>query len=184
MLSLIERRYGEHLSVAADRYRALLWRLRGAELGDRTRVGRGCAIQRPWRLLTGECAQFEHSVRVKITNELATVSIGANVFLGYGAELDVSEKLYIGDHVLIAPGCFITDHDHRHSATATIASQGCDSAPVHIGDDVWLGAHAVVLSGVTIGSGAIVGANAVVRNDVEPMSIVAGIPARIIGKRK
>jgi galactoside O-acetyltransferase len=64
-----------------------------------------------------------------------------------------------------------------------MAAQGCESAPVVIEDDVWLGANAVVLPGIRIGKGAIVGAGAVVTHDVEAMSIVAGVPARPIGKR-
>jgi acetyltransferase-like isoleucine patch superfamily enzyme len=53
-------------------------------------------------------------------------------------------------------------------------------APIIIGDDAWLGAGAVILPGVTIGNGAIVGAGAVVRDDVPPMTVVAGVPARPI----
>lgn len=55
--------------------------------------------------------------------------------------------------------------------------------PVVIGNDVWIGHHAVILSGVTIGDGAVIGACAVVASDVPPYSIVAGNPARVIRKR-
>ena len=183
MLSKIEREIGDQWSVLMDRVRAALWRLRGAKLGAKTRVGSGCKVRRPWRLTTGSRVQFEHAVFVKIADEGAEVRFGSEVFLGFGAELDISHRLWIGNHVLIAPGCFITDHSHRHAVDGTIADQGCEMSSVHIGNDVWLGAHAVILAGVTIGDGAIVGANAVVTTDVEPMAIVAGVPARAIGRR-
>lgn len=184
MLSPIERRYGSAFEVIADRLRAQYLRLRGARLGDRTRLGKHCVIRRPWCLVAGDRTQFEHQVHVKATHDGAEIRLGREVFVGFNSEFDVSEKLWIGDHVLIAPGCFITDHSHLHAADRTIAAQGCESAPVRLEDDVWLGAHAVVLPGVTIGRGAIVAAGAVVNTDVEPMAIVAGVPARHIGARR
>jgi acetyltransferase-like isoleucine patch superfamily enzyme len=120
---------------------------------------------------------------VKITSDSATVFLGREAFVGFNTEFDVSQSVRIGDKVLIAPGCFITDHSHRRQAGQYIADQGCDVAPVVLGDDVWLGAGVVVLPGVTIGTGAIVAAGAVVNRSVEPMAIVAGVPARAIGTR-
>lgn len=105
------------------------------------------------------------------------------MFVGCNSEFDISESLSIGDGVLIAPGCFITDHEHRHLAGRPIAEQGCDALAVRIEEDVWLGANVVILAGVTIGRGAIVGAGAVVTRDVAAMSIVAGVPARVIATR-
>lgn len=183
MLSWFERRYGSQLEVIADRLRALWLRLRGSQLGKRARVGRYCVIRRPWCLSTGERTQFEHQVHVKATDDRAEIRLGREVFVGFNCEFDISTRLWIGDHVLIAPGCFITDHSHRHAAGEIIAAQGCESAPVRLEDDVWLGAHAVILAGVTVGRGAIVAAGAVVTGDVEAMTIVAGVPARRIGTR-
>lgn len=183
MLAAIEKRYGPYLALLGDRMRAAWWRMRGARLGGKSRIGRNCAIMRPWCLVTGERVQLERQVYIKITSDAARVELGDEVFIGYGAELDISDSLSLGNHVLIAPGCFITDHHHKRGAHDRIAAQGCESAPVVIEDDVWLGANAIVLPGIRIGAGAIVGAGAVVTHDVEAMSIVAGVPARVIGKR-
>lgn len=68
---------------------------------------------------------------------------------------------------------------HRHLADATSVSKG----GVTIGNDVWLGHQTLVLSGVTIGDGAIIGAGSVVRHDIPPYAIVAGNPARVAGFR-
>ncbi len=183
MLVALEKRFGDHLSLLGDRLRAAWWRLRGAGLGRKSRIGRDSRIVRPWRLFTGERLQLEHAAYIKITSEEASIKLGDQVFIGFGAELDISDSLTLGNQVLVAPGCFITDHHHKRGAHARIAAQGCESAPVVIEDDVWLGANAVVLPGIRIGRGAIVGAGAVVTHDVEAMAIVAGVPARVIGKR-
>lgn len=184
MLSLFEKLVGATNQVGCDRARAAGLRLRGAQVGSKVRLAARCVIRRPWCLEIGDRSQIEHQVHIKATADIATIRIGASVFLGFNSEFDVSHSLWIGDGVLIAPGCFITDHGHRHAATETIASQGCDSWPVRIEDDAWLGAHAIVLPGVTIGCGAVVGAGALVNCDVAPFSIVAGVPARVIGTRR
>jgi len=64
-----------------------------------------------------------------------------------------------------------------------IDAQGCSSAPVCIGDDVWIGARAVILPGVNIGRGAVIGAGAVVTRNVAANSVVAGVPARLLRDR-
>jgi maltose O-acetyltransferase len=133
--------------------------------------------------MIGEQWQVEHQVFFKAVTESARIELGRKVFVGFNIEFDVSESLGIGDGVLIAPGCFVPDHNHRRSASQTIASQGCESKGVQIEDDVWLGAHVVVLPGVAIGRGSIVAAGAVVARDVMPMSVVAGVPARSISVR-
>ncbi len=72
---------------------------------------------------------------------------------------------------------------YRHEFHRFIADQGCSSAPVRLEDDVWLGARVVVLPGVVMGAGSIAAAGAVVTRSVEPMTIMAGAPARKVGKR-
>ncbi|MGD9583403.1 MAG: acyltransferase [Lysobacterales bacterium] len=174
---------GERLAAWRDRLIAVRLRLRGARLEARVRVGPRCVVKRPWCLSVGTRSQIEHQVHIKATADRAKIDIGSDVFVGCNSEFDISDSLRIGNGVLIAPGCFITDHEHRHAAERTIAEQGCEVRPVVIDADAWLGANAVVLAGVTIGRGAVVGAGAVVNRDVAAMSIVAGVPARVIGIR-
>jgi acetyltransferase-like isoleucine patch superfamily enzyme len=109
----------------------------------------------------------------------ARLDIGEFSFIGRGVEIDVSESVSIGSHVLIAPGVFITDHSHNIREGILMDSQGCSSRAVLIGDDVWLGAHSIILPGVQIGTGAVVGAGSVVTKDIPANAIVTGSPATI-----
>ena len=120
-----------------------------------------------------------------MTDDSASVRIGAYSFIGRATELDVAREVRIGDHALLAPGCFVTDHGHEfRQASRRIDELGCAAAPVRIGDDTWLGTGTIVLMGTTIGDGAVVGAGSVVRADVPAREIHAGVPARCIGKRE
>ena len=85
---------------------------------------------------------------------------------------------------MIGPSCYVTDHDHGMSAGQNIALQPLRSAPTRIGNDVWIGAGAIVLKGVTIGDGAVIAAGAVVTKNVPAGAIVAGVPASTVGARQ
>jgi len=88
----------------------------------------------------------------------------------------------IGSHCMLANGCFVTDANHRFDDPDTpVPWQGFSSkGPTRIGDNVWLGAHVVVTSGVTIGERCVIGANSVVTQDIPPFSIAAGAPAKVL----
>lgn len=90
----------------------------------------------------------------------------------------------IGDFVRIAAHTTIVAAEHEFGRLdIPITLQGSTSHGVVIEDDVWVGANAVITDGVRIGSGSIVGAGAVVTKDVEPYTIVAGVPARLLRRR-
>lgn len=100
------------------------------------------------------------------------VSIAAFVHIwGYGG-------VKIGSRVMIASHCAISTITHDH--TKKEMHKTIVSKPVVIEDDVWIGAHAVIMPGVTIKKGAVVGAGSVVVNDVEENAIVVGVPARVV----
>jgi acetyltransferase-like isoleucine patch superfamily enzyme len=121
---------------------------------------------------------------VKLANP-RHIYVGDNCYLGDGVQLYAwNETITIGNNVLIAAGVQMITRKHGFAdIESPIAEQGYVHAPITIGDDVWIGFRAIILSGVTIGEGSIVGAGAVVTKDVAPYSIVGGVPARLIRKR-
>lgn len=108
------------------------------------------------------------------------IAIGKDTIIGDHAFLDGRDKLVIGDHVDIASFVMIYNSEHDINSEDFHAI----SAPVIIGDYVFIGPGAIVLPGVKIGYGAVVAAGAVVTEDVRDFAIVGGIPAEVIGERK
>lgn len=113
------------------------------------------------------------------------ISFGRNYHINTGCTFDGRGGLTMGDHVLIGPNVVIVSSQHRWdlSTELPMIQQGHQSAPVVIGDDVWIGANSVVTPGVTLAEGTVVGAGSVVTSSTEPYTIVAGSPARPIGTR-
>jgi acetyltransferase-like isoleucine patch superfamily enzyme len=112
------------------------------------------------------------------------ISMGSHVGIGEYTIIDGNGKVEIGDYTRIAHHVSIVSFEHNfRDRKVPIKLQGKKLKKVIIGDDVWIGAGSVVLAGVVIGKGAVVGANSVVNSDVAPYTIVAGSPAKIIGKR-
>jgi serine acetyltransferase len=173
----------EALKLLFDFGRASCWRLRGAQVAPKVRIGPACEVNFPRQLTLGCRSTFEAGVVVRLVGDSAHLVAADQVFVGCGTMFDLSCKLTIGQGTLIAPGCFIIDHNHGTRADARIWSQPCISGPVGIGSDVWLGARAIVLPGVHIGDGAVVAAGSVVTRDVAPMTVVAGVPARFMRRR-
>ena len=87
----------------------------------------------------------------------------------------------IGSHVNLAQGITITALNHNFDdSEKRIDQQGISTKEVVLEDDIWVGANAVILPGVTIGKHAVVAAGAIVTKDVPPHSLVAGVPAKVI----
>jgi maltose O-acetyltransferase len=112
--------------------------------------------------------------------EPAGVSVGEDTIIGDRIFLDGRAPLTIGSHVDIASEVMIYNSEHDINA----ADFGAVSAPVSIGDYVFIGPRAIILPGVSVGKGAIVAAGAVVTKDVPEYAMVGGVPAKVISERK
>ncbi len=111
------------------------------------------------------------------------ISLGDNVGFNNGCVVDGVGGITIGNNVLIAQYCSLITAEHCFNKDTLINAQPWTIKPIVIEDDVWLAANVIVTAGVKIGRGAVVGAGAVVTKDVEPYSIVAGVPAKLIRMR-
>ena len=128
-------------------------------------------------LTVGEGTVIYHGCEIRSPEKIA---VGAHSAIGDSCILDGRSGLTIGNSVNLSTGVWIwtLQHDHRDK------DFGCVGAPVVIEDHAWLSCRTVVLPGVTIGRGAVVAAGAVVTKDVEPFTIVGGVPAKKIGERR
>ncbi len=111
------------------------------------------------------------------------ITIGDDVVMSRGVHVVAFERVTIGAGSMIGEYSSIRDANHRLVKGQSVRNTGHDAAKITIGENVWIGRGVTVLRGVTIGDGAVVGANAVVSRDVPPGTIVAGIPAKPLGKR-
>jgi acetyltransferase-like isoleucine patch superfamily enzyme len=168
------------------RLTALYWRSRGLRFDRHKRwpnLHQRIRIKNPQRVSLGAGAAIRPYAFLSANGTQGSIRIGAHTMVGEFCILNAVESIEVGEDTLIAPGCHLTDANHRIEADALIRMQGRDVAPIRIGNDVWIGAGAKVLSGVSIGDGAVVAAGAVVREDVPPLTIVGGVPARVLRTR-
>lgn len=184
-------RADKHLLLrhAVGLVRGWLFKSAGRLLGFNLRVGAGLVCT-SWPRLFSARGRMVIGDRVCIGKAFLGVVPGARLFIGHGTSindyviLSANYGIEIGSNVMIAERVSIHDFDHQYASTEVpMNSQGVTGAPVKIGDDVWVGCGAVILKGVTIGRGAIIGANAVVIRDIEEYAVAVGVPARTIKRR-
>lgn len=114
-----------------------------------------------------------------LNNAVGDLTIGDYTRIGLGNTIIGPAR--IGNHVNLAQNVTVTGLNHNYqNIEKRIDEQGVSTLPVTIEDDVWIGANAVVLPGVTVGTHSVVAAGSIVSRNIPPYSICAGSPARII----
>jgi acetyltransferase-like isoleucine patch superfamily enzyme len=159
------------------------WRFRGRPVVNRHRTSR---IVIGKRFLAISDPRFNtlgviQPVVLSAVGRDSTLTLGDDVGLS-GCSLCAASSIRIGNRVLVGTGAIISDSDsHAVNPSKRAIPGNVARAPITIGDDVFIGARAVVLKGVTIGAGAVIGTASVVTKDVPDYAIAVGNPARIVG---
>jgi acetyltransferase-like isoleucine patch superfamily enzyme len=175
--------------------RVLLFPLTGFHNRGQLRVAPGArlAINEPWHfhraepgsiairpgakmILVSGLFSFKSGVYIDIKPGGELVMLGGESYSSRGLHIECRDKIILGKDIAIGPDVIIQDTD---SHVVTSAGHRM-TAPITIGNHVWIGARAIILKGVTIGDGAIIAAGAVVNKDVPPNSIAGGIPAKVL----
>ena len=105
------------------------------------------------------------------------IHVNEGVFINMGCKFQDQGGVYIGARTLVGHNCVIATLNHNMDPAQR---SNLLPKPVHIGEDVWIGANCTILPGVTIGNGAVIAAGAVVAKDVDANTVVGGVPAKAI----
>ena len=173
------------LMGSASRLRNLYYRTLGVKIEGYVWM-RPVEISRNWGDITlAKNCSLDREVTLLCSGPVKgdKIRIGADTYINRGTMLDAHQKIWIGERVMIGPGCYITDSDHGSDPGRCVKEQAMVLGEVVIEDEAWLGARVCVLRDVTVGRGAIVAAGAVVTKDVAPGAIVAGVPAKFLKMR-
>jgi acetyltransferase-like isoleucine patch superfamily enzyme len=167
-------RYG----LALARWFALRITVRGGpcllERGADLHIGRSASVS---------VGAYTHLMRDFTARWDGRVNIGSRVVISRGCQFQVSDSLEIGDDCLISERVSIHDTIHGYGkrlAGTRLPKRDLTTAPVRIGRDVWIGAKATILHGVTIGDDVVIGANSVVTRSIPPHCLAAGVPAVVV----
>lgn len=155
---------------------SLFWKFNLGKCGANLTVQKGVVIRYPKNISSGSNVSIGRNVNIYTEFTDSVLSIGDNCQINKHVELDFSGDLFIGNNVVISEYCQLMSHDHGLNPF---------SAPTKIkkiiGDNVWLGAGAIILPQVNnIGSNAIIASGSVVTKNVPANVIVGGNPAKII----
>ncbi len=159
---------------------------RRIRLGQRVMIGQGCfldAHSMTGQIVLGDDVWLSRGCYV-IAYRDATVQIDDRAYIGHRCLFYGHGGIQIGQDALLANDVQLICGNHTFSRRdLPIRAQPTIERPIVIEEDVWLGSSVIVLGGVTVGRGSVVGAGAVVTQDLPPYSIARGVPARVVGSR-
>ncbi len=162
---------------------SLLYANRGVFLGDYSYVN--CYSTQGIRL--GRNVTVREFAWIQLTSRLdhpgVSLEVGDDTYIGPRATLGAAAPVKIGSRCQLGANVSLIAESHLYGGSDPIFNQGVSRKGIVIGDDCWIGNNAIILDGVSIGSGSVIGAGSVVTRSVPGGVVAAGVPARVIRTR-
>ncbi len=158
------------------------WHFRGAtHLGQRVRVWGRPSVRTEGRLIVCDRVRLVSTIaRTElVVGRGGTLEIGESTFINYGCSISASLLVRIGPMCSLGTHVIIMDNDF-HQIDPERRNERPESRPIVLEENVWIGARAIILRGVTTSADSVIGAGSVVTRDVPARSVAAGMPARVI----
>jgi acetyltransferase-like isoleucine patch superfamily enzyme len=174
----MDKSFSEYIEIVSMLFKGILKKGAFESTGKLFRVGTGVTVKKKnGKIFIGDKVTLHKNVKLSAwgTDMPSQIKIGSYTAIGDRTEIHSGQSVEIGDRCAVSWDCCIMDRDYHK-----LCSDKEVFAPVKICDDVWIGCHAVILKGVTIGKGSVVAAGSVVTKDVPEGVIVGGNPAIII----
>jgi virginiamycin A acetyltransferase len=158
-------------------------------ISKNAKISDKCDIEESIRgsnIIIKDGANIDSFVKIKSVGGTGDIIIGENTFINSGVVIYSGNGVSIGKNVLIAANCTLAPVNHEYrSKNKNIVEQRFVSSRggIIIKDDVWIGANSVILDGSVIEEGVVVGAQSLIRGRLEPYTVYAGNPPKVIGRR-
>ena len=166
------------------RLRRVIYKRLFKKCGRNLRIDSGVTILGFQNIIVGDSVSFMKNSYIYAHDD-GVLEIGDNFTLNSNSQLGASfGKIVIGDNCAIAPNCVLRASNHNFSnPNIPFREQGHTYGEIVLEDDVWVSSNCVITANTKIGKSSIIGAGSVVTKDVEPYSIMGGVPAKLIRKR-
>lgn len=168
-----------------ENLRYLFYRKMFKKVNGKFKIGKHVNIMGFENIEIGKNVYFADYSQV-FAHDNGFVKIGNNFGLNFNSQIGGSfGKISIGNNCAIAPNCVLRASNHTfENPDIPFREQGHTYGEIVLEDDVWIASNCVITANTKIGNSSIIGAGSVVTKDIEPYSIVGGVPAKLIKKRK
>lgn len=185
IISWVEAIFIQNLpGLVGMKIRSLYWALRFRQ-PRLVNIGRGFVVTAPGSITMGKGINILHNTFL-YADLNSPISIGNRTCINSNVTIDSADggEIVVGDDVMIGPNVILRASNHKYqSKDIPINQQGHTGGKIIIGDDVWISANVVIVSNVTIGRGAVIGAGSVVTKNVPEYVLAGGVPAKVIKVR-
>ncbi len=140
-------------------------------------------LSSPLKLLIEDDCRIDRGVRL-LSGNTASLILKKGVRIGLYSVFNGGDSITVGRKSLVSGFVYLQTSMHNYMGKGSIQSQGYAHKPIVLGDDVWIGTHAVLFPGVILGDGCIVGSGSVVNKSFKAFTVVVGSPAKLLKSRE